>query len=259
MHRLLLPLAAVALLVGCDSVSEPASEPAPPPAAAFALDADLLDNGARLAAGEHFLNAAGRYVVVSAVIGVNLAIPAAVTAEATRAEPFVEDGTWIWERTSRIDASDVTFRLEGTPDGQTVDWRLRIVAVDGETGRIEEDLDLYTATTSLDGRRGDWRLHYVIDGAPTTVLAADFEVRAEDDREVTFRVPEGRDAGGSSVLYRVDGPSQVFDWLRQPEDVRTRVEWDRETLVGFLEADDYNDGARSCWDADLDDAACPNA
>lgn len=250
-------LVAVLVLVGCDTGADGGdTTPTPPPATAFALDADFPPSSARVAAGANFLNAAGRYGIVSAVVGVNLIIPKAVTDAATRAEPFVEDGTWIWETTTRIQSADVTFRLEGTPDGREVDWRMRITSVDGGTGEIGEDFDLYTATTSLDGREGSWQLNYVIDGEPTRVLTADYEVRAEDDRELTFRVPEGREGGGSSVLYRVDGDTQVFDWFNRPGDVRTLVEWDRETRLGFIEADDYNGGARACWDADLNDASC---
>lgn len=261
MTRSLTTLLAIPLiLAGCDSVAPGTDEaPPPPPPSAFALDADLAAPSARRAAGSNFLHAAGRYGVVSVVVGANLAIPAAVTAAATSAEPTVEDGTWIWERTTTVQNADVTFRLEGTPEGREVDWRMRITSVDGGTGQIADDFDLYTATTSLDGTLGSWALSYVLDGGPTRVLTADFEVRAEDDREVTFRVPDGREAGGSSVLYRVDGDARIFDWTAQPGDVRTRVEWDSATRVGFLEADDYNDGARACWDESLNDTACESA
>ncbi len=260
MTRSLSPLlVAVLVLAGCDAVSPATDTPAPPPAAAFSFDADLAAQSARLAAGPHFLNAAGRYGVVSVVVGANLVIPAAVTAAATKAEPTVEDGTWIWERTTTIQNADVTFRLEGTPAGREVDWRMRIASVDGGTGAVGEDYDLYTATTSLDGTTGSWDLFYLIDEVPTRVLTADYEVRTEADREVTFRIPDGREAAGSSVRYQVDGDTKIFDWTAQPGDLRTHVEWDAATRIGFIEADDYNGGVRSCWNENLDNAACESA
>ena len=102
-----------------------------------------------------------------------------------------------------VDGADVTFRLEGAPEGREVDWRLRITSVEG--GALAEDFDLYTATTTLDGTEGSWTLQYPVEGVPTPVLTADYAVRAEADREVTFRVPAGRERAGSSVRYRVDG------------------------------------------------------
>jgi hypothetical protein len=198
-------------------------------------------------------------VIVSAVVGAHLIVPKAVTRAATSADPVVEDGTWIWSTTTAVNGADVTFRLEGTPEGQEVDWRLRITSVDGGSGEIAEDYDLYTATTSLDGRRGSWSLRYLVEGEPTEVLTADFEVRAEDDRELTFRIPQARPAGGSSVAYRVDGETFVFDWLRMPEEEQTVVRWDRATGAGSIEADVYNGGDRACWDEGRNDAACPSA
>ena len=250
-------LVALVALSACDSTAGGGgTAPTPPPASAFALDGDFPEPSARVAVGAHFLNAAGRFGGVSLVVGANLVIPSAITDAVTDVEPFVEDGTWVWETTARVQSADVTFRLEGTPAGRDVDWRLRLTSVDGGTGQIADDFDLYTATTSLDGKTGSWDLNYLIDGVPTRVLTAEYEVRAEDDREATFRVPEGREAGGSSVLYRVDGDARVFDWLAQPGAVRTWVQWDQETRLGFIEADDYNGGARACWNATLDDVAC---
>lgn len=255
---LLAPLA----LVGCDEAApgDP-SDGTPPPViapSAFAFDSSLVAGGqnARGAFGQNWLNAYTRVVIVSGAVGVHLFTPALVTAAAVQADPYVEDGTWIWENTMTINTSEVTFRLEGTPDGTEIAWRM-LISSDDLNSESYDAFELYDATTTLDGKSGTWRLYYKIDGVRTEVLDAEFDVTSEAVREITFIVPETiPDAGSSTVHYAADGDARLFDWHQEPEDFDHLIEWDEETKAGSITATNYLDGERYCWDENLEDVAC---
>ena len=251
--RLLSALLALALLApalsGCDTAaSGDLDAPGVLAPAAFSFDPGFPS--AKTSAGENFNNAAVRVGVVSAIIGANLILPAAATSAATRTQPVVVDGVWIWESTFRLNGDDVTFRLEGTPEGREVEWRL------GITNAELDDFTLYTARTDFSGETGDWRLYYNLGGQPTEVLRADFEVVSADRKELTFSIPPGRDAAGTSVRYIHDGQDRAFDWHEEPAGLDHYVEWDAVTHAGSIEADTFNGGVRACWDASLSDAPC---
>jgi hypothetical protein len=250
-------------LAGCDTAGpDPArNPPAVVARAAFDLSDAAFPQAANLqgGVGPTFTNAALRVGVVSLAVGFHLLVPTVATSAAAQAEPFVESGTWIWENTVPINDTDVTFRLEGTPEGQRVDWRM-IISTDEElAGARYDGFVLYTGTTSLDGREGDWRLYYEIDGARTHVLSADFRATSDADRTLTFSIPEtnpNEEARGSTVTYTRDGDAREFDWHQEPEAFDHLVEWSASSHAGALTATNYNGGARACWDASLQDVPC---
>lgn len=254
MTRSLALVAVVGLaLTGCDASSvDDGRAPTPIASAAFDLNDDAFpDANARVAAGENYLNAAGRVALVTTIVGLNLALPVAATDAATRDQPTVTNGVWTWEATVDVFGTPVDLALEGDADGSEVDWRLVATRQGATPG---DPFTYYTASTSLDGRTGSWRLFNPDASGP--VLTADFDVRDLDDRVVTFRVPEGRANGGSSVRYATDGEEQTFDWTDQPENDRALIVWNLDTRAGSITADTYNGGRRACWDEDLADVGC---
>ena len=265
--RLLLALLLVAplALIGCDA-GDPAgggADDAPPVLSpeAFVYDDSFpeADGNARLIPGENFLNAYARVVLVSIGVGIHLVIPAAATEAATDEDPFVESGTWIWENSVDIEGNDIDFRLEATPDGTEIDWRMIVTSEEPIDGQVYDDFVLYEATTSLNGREGTWSLYYLIEGERVRVLDADFAVSSESVREITFTVSETNpdpETRGSSVRYARDGNYRLFDWHQKPEEFDHLVEWDIETKAGAITATNYNDGQQACWDEQLEDVAC---
>jgi hypothetical protein len=254
---------ALAALPGCDTSGSGPNDDAPTVVApgAFDLSDATFPEGANAQGGANanWTNAALRVGLVTLAVKVHLVVPQLATAAALQADPFVEDGTWIWANTVRINQTDVTFRLEGTPEGQEVDWRM-IISTDEElSGARYANFVLYTGTTSLDGREGEWQLYYDIEGERTQVLTADFDVTSSTVRELTFRVPETNpnpDARGATIRYARDGDARAFD-VHEADPARTHaVEWSGSTHAGSLTAWNYNGGARACWDASLQDVEC---
>lgn len=247
----LLFAAALVVLAGCDAATDSAAGAAPDviTPAAFSFDTGgFTSETARTAspAGQNFRVASVRVGLVSAIVGLNLVLPEAATRAATRVEPERrEDGALVYEAVVDVLGTPVEIRLTGKPRGSEVDWTLT-TAEDGS-----ERFTYYTATTTFNGRSGSWRLFNPDEDG--SVLAADFEV--DGTPEVTFTIPEGRPNAGASVRYESDGSLRLFDFT-DGQGVRTVVRWDAETRVGSIEADDFRQGARVCWNADLEDAAC---
>jgi hypothetical protein len=236
------------LLAGCDSASNVQdTPPASIAPAAFTFDTASFPDDARIGGGANFANAYVRVGLVSIVVGAQLILPHAATDAATSATPTVSGGTWTWATTTPVGANSVRVRLEGTPEGSAIDWRMQTAV------GADPLATFYTGTTSLDGQSGQWRLFYP--DAPNGALTADFDVRSAR-KTITFGVPAGRDGAGSSVRYESEGRERLFDWRRQPENVRAVVEWDATTGAGAITAEDYNGGARACWNAARQDVAC---
>jgi hypothetical protein len=247
-------------LAGCDSGANNGAEPPVLAPGAFQYDPTFPE--AAGGGGANWTNAALRVGVVTLAVGAHLFIPAAATSAATQDEPTVVDGTWIWENTVPINNVPVTFRLEGTPAGQEITWRMLISANQAIDGAIYDEFELYDATTTLDGRTGDWRLYYLIEDVRTHVLSADFDVDSEQVADVTYSIPDtnpNTGARGSTVLYARDGEARTFDWHQEPEDFDHLVQWSAATNAGSLTATNYNGGERACWDASLADVPCEPA
>lgn len=246
---------------GCDSADPGANDGQPalisPDAFAFA-DADFPDvQGRGIEVGANFSNAALRVGVVNLAVGLNLLIPHLATQAALNADAEIESGTWVWSNMVRVDQEDVTFALSGTPDGNGVDWSMRITTASPISGEVFEDFEIYTAQTAFDGRSGSWQLYHEVEGERKRVLEASFDVDSEDERQLTFSVPAGfGERGGDAVVYSVDGDARAFDWTQVAENFEHYIEWDAVSFAGSIEATNYNGGERACWNAGFEDVPC---
>lgn len=254
---------------GCDSTGTNTTDepPAVLPPDAFALNTELFSNqnpgstsATKTSEYAHFTYAARRVWPVSLLIKANLVMPSAVTATALQVEPVIQEGTWVWD--SRVDSQnqDLTFRLEGTPDGDSVRWSMFVTASDPDRGRALDHFELYTARTAMDGSSGAWSLYRHLDGERTHVLDADFTVTSDTEKEITFSVPETVEVNViGSVRYAIDGTQRTFEWTRVEQRIGTIVvvaTWDAETKAGSIVAPNYNGGEPACWNESFLNVAC---
>jgi len=239
---------------GCDSNTS--SDPEAPPVLepdAFVFEADTFpetndENPAvQPKAGTNVAVAATSVGVLSTVIAANLVIPRAVTAAALEAEPTVEDGTWIWRSSTRAEGTAVEFRLEGTPDGDRVRWRMFVTATNPNGTPSLDTFELYTAETLLNSEVGRWSLYYPIEGERRNVLDASYDLEGNRD-EVRFTVADGarRDVG-DTVLYTEESTTRSVVYTQVEPEREAIIEWDAETKAGFIQAPNYRDGVTSCW------------
>lgn len=245
-------------LTGCDS-SDPARDDAPRVIDPAAFQTDIESFGTASTsnleskAGSNFTRSALTVGLVSVVIEANLVIPQAMTAAALNEDPMVDDGTWIWESTTTYTGADgtektATFRLEGTPDGESVDWEMYVSSTEGPNGNALENFVLYTATTAFDGSNGTWELFYPVEGQRVNVLDAEFTADSESSKSVTFSVPAGiGEGGGDAVRYTTQDVQRSFAYNRNEPAENIVIEWNAETKAGSIQATDYNNGQRACW------------
>lgn len=259
---------ALLTIAGCDGTGPNATDDPPDVLSpdAFSINTTLFSNQASGTArtpktGEyaHFTHAALRVWPVSLLVKANLILPAAVTAGALQADPVGEDGMWVWTATADTLSQNVTFRLEGTPDGDAVMWSMKVTAPHPEQGQTLDDFELYTAQTALDGSSGSWSLFYRLDGERMRVLDADFTVASDTQKEITFRVPETADEhAGDNVRYAVNGAQRIFEWTRveDTDDTVVTVMWNAETKAGSIVAPGYNGGEKACWNEAFKNVTC---
>lgn len=263
--RAVLPVLLAVALAGCDGTATTDAEaPVLLTHEAFELDAALFEDADagpdRLATehvGRHFVAAALRVWPVAFYLNAKyLLIPAVATAAAVEAEPVLDGGRWVWATQTDALPSPLTFELESVPSGDVVDWAFVITSYDAYTG-LDDDFVLYTAQTAVGGGEGSWSLFYPDESEErVNVLNAAFTVAGPTDREIRFSVPADAQAdyAGDAVTWSRDGEVIAFTW--EQGDQEHRITWNRQTGAGSIEADDYRDGARYCWDAALSDISC---
>ena len=150
---------------------------------------------------------------------------------------------------------DKPFTLTATPGLDGFDGCMVVSAEASQAGPAYDNFELYTIHTSLTGEMGSRQPCYRINGACAIVLGADFDFEGTS-RVITF--PGGLDHGGDSVQYEKEGDTRRFLWQQVVEALNHDVAWDVATRAGSIVGTNYNGGEIACWDADPEDAACPN-
>ena len=263
-------------------ISEEPPPPAPPifPDEILSLDMSLFE--AR-PAGKHasdgsyanFLAAAIRAGAVTVVNGTILTPPAIFTGALADAEPtFVEpvneseDAMFVWEKENVELGTSLnglrlvaTINQENTPSDTNnagINWELFVTGFEDDRGQRTQDflmLDARTNVTTLDGRL---ELFYPIEGASKMAMEGNYSIDVENEvYSLAFTIPEEvKLVGGlSTTITSANNTLATLDIMTK-SGVKQLIEWDSESGQGTITADDYNNGQRACWDAELRNADC---
>ena len=252
------------ILSGCDSISiNDTQEEAPPVLSEqmFSMDLNVFeeqdDSGAANKEGIHFFNAAIRVVVVNHVVHSLLRVPFAVTAALQQTEPVLEEGVFVWETVVEDSSSSFVLRLEAQTEGDEVEWSMYITGVDEVEGTEFQNFLLYRVYSIPNSDAGRFELNYPDNGASVNVLNGRYENKEGDDYLLAFSSPQGiEDIGGISVTYQEEGNWFSLDVQNANDGTSTLILWDTITHAGSIEASDYNNGEKSCWDMFLRNADC---
>lgn len=253
-------------LVSCkdDPASSPPQQPALPPAASMTTDLSLFvpPSGPSKAfnpnlAGANFLNAAARVTFINAGVIVGLSAPVAVFAAAASQTPTQgADGKYHWQYTSTVKAITYTADLAGSVDGRTQEsvWEMRITA----TALGLNNFLWYDGRAKLNNSSGYWDFYDPAQPA-TSVKAVHltWTYASNTDATLSFEiVKDGVPEKGDKLEYVVAGNLTTITFTDASPVQQVVISWDRITRAGYLIAPDYNNGAKSCWDTNLDDVAC---
>jgi hypothetical protein len=245
---------------GCDSNKDEDAAPDLFPAEAFTLQTELFNQNLapKQAAGINFAAAALRVWPVSLAIGANLIIPSALTTSALQAEAVSEDGSWVWAASATANGLNTAYSLIGTRRDGGTDWSMLVTVQGGMGGETLDDFELFTGRTTDNGASGNWSLFYPIEGVSTNVLSAEYAIVSDTEKSITFSVPTtAEDNAGDTIEYAEIDNLRTFEWMQAGAGIQHLITWNATDSTGSITATNFRSGAKSCWDAELNDTVCP--
>lgn len=248
-------------LVGCDTVDSSSSEePAPEviPSEAFSLDLQMFgpQAGKNTQESSHYVAAVWRVSIANVVTSTLLYYPTVLTAALQEVDPVVNNNTYIWSAETTVAGRTHGAELRARLNGEAIEWTMRVSGIDDETGRYLENFVLYEASTGILSNSGSFELFYPKDGGSLKVMDGSYRVEDEENHTLEFSIPDNvEDIGGAEVIYSHSGTQNSID-LTGGEGLNHFIEWDAETGIGSITADDYNNGEQACWDSELQNAEC---
>ncbi|MEM8486095.1 MAG: hypothetical protein AAF564_11135 [Bacteroidota bacterium] len=251
---------------GCDTVDTGNEEPVAPaviPEAAFAMNLSSVDQDESASkqgdAFSHWFNAAVRASIATHVAYAILHVPVEMTAAVQGVEPVYNGTAWVWTAETMIEGQRNAIDLRARPNGNAVEWDMKISGVIEETGQYLENFLLYTAVTQTDAQQGTFQVYFPTESGSQKVLDGSYNIDEATGETLAFDIPaDVEDIGGASAIFNHNDDYVTLD-LMGPEGGNHLIEWDELTNAGALTADDYNNGEKSCWDTDLKNTACEPA
>lgn len=246
-----------------DSYSDQ-TPPALPPSEVLDPDLDTFSGASKTnaeATGQNFRRASATALLVNGFIAGNLAIPSGFIAAAQGAsEPQLRDGnTWVWEFSNSAMGSSFSSELsaEVFEAQDSIAWELRI---DANSGMVNiEDLLILDGATNQEVTEGNWNTYLLTTTENSGVATAETEwqfVDSTDYRANTEIVVPNIALTGDAFSFDKLRPEKETRYIDASEQDTTFVFWNYLDGGGYIQAPDYNNGDRACWNAAKEDADC---
>jgi hypothetical protein len=202
----------------------------------------------------NFINAYVRAIYATLITYDALEEPIAAFAFAIHSGPQPqEDGSYLWTYIFVDEGVEYSVFLYGTPmPGDRASWRLEVssndpaqpldhfVWFDGETGEVN----------------GFWQFYEPVDetnGVP--VVRVDFlDGQVEHRLTITINGAGHEDEGDVLDFHETEFTGSI-NYTDASAGETSEVLW-RADGTGFIQATDYNNGAKSCWDEHQRDTEC---
>lgn len=203
----------------------------------------------------NFNNAVFQAYLLEVVVNWNLGLPSKIFDAAANTQATLNgQGKWVWSYSTRANSDRYEVRLLGDrEDANTISWQCYVTST--ELG-IENFL-LFEGNSNNDGTQGTW-YHY-------DIVTLDDENRATinewskqgDDLTLNIEVlPDGNEFSGDIIEFATDGTVNDAYFYNANLDTTTELQWNNETLVGYLITSNYNNGEKACWDSTLKNGTC---
>lgn len=254
-------------LVSCNdnpSSSKQPQQPTVPPAASMTTDLGLFitpggtpKTAHATQAGANFINAAVRAAVINAAVVIGLSVPVAVFALAASQTPTLgTDGKYHWQYTATSGGNTFTADLAGSVDlrSQESVWEMRISSSNPPLNNFL----WYDGRAKLDNSSGYWDFYDPSQPSSSVkTIHLDWTYASNTNASLAFAVvKEGVPEKGDELEYEVSGNIITITYEDASPQQTLVISWDRVLHPGYLIAPDYNNGAKACWDANLNDVAC---
>lgn len=279
-RTLALSLVATLALFGCseDTTSPEEEAPALPPMSTMNVDLSFFvedsdgDPTTRHARGPSHDNFYAAWTTATLVnltmVGV-FAPPALAFDTAISTTPTKQDDeSWLWsygweDSQGRM----VAIELQAWPDALagTIDWELRIS--DNQAEPPYEDFVWFTGQSSTTANTGHWIFYDRADAGETArggearaVVRVDWDLEDESHKSLAIEViDEMHEDFGDSLTYALDATIASMTFYDASTEVSSDITWDELTGAGSIQAPDYNEGVRACWDEVQVDVECAPA
>lgn len=190
--------------------------------------------------------------VTKIILEANLAIPKAlVTAAQNASVESTGDGEWEWNYVTDANSQNFGVRLTASiDDSEQVLWNFYVT---NSFGNLEDAL-FFTGTSDLEGNSGNWT--YFDLNSQNEVSTIEWE-RTDNSVSVRLDVESDRnDNLGDYISYEFDGTLKTVTFFDASENATTTISFNIETNTGFIISPNYNEGAKSCWDENLNNIVC---
>lgn len=249
---------------GCNQTTAPsdpgnnnqqAEAPVLPPAEKldFAFDFfELEDIGSEKAeaARWNFFNARVRLAVIGVITEFVLTPPVLAFSLALHTVPSPQDdGSYIWVYTWVDGSEEAQIRLKGTPEYDHVKWELRV----SNTAEDFANELWFEGESANDGDSGFWRFHDFNRAGDPIVARIDWLSEGNHEKLTFTDLDENP---GAELAYEREADRHEVSYTSNAGDEDLFIIWNGDG-TGSIEAADYNDGEKACWDTRQEDADCP--
>ena len=252
-----------------DGPAEPGPEDAPdlPPIASMQVDMTIfnaagqaagMDGASSVSAlGVHFVTAAATVTLARAATVLVMTLPVAVFAAAASEEPVYDSNDEAFHWRYSLTDGEATFEadLSGYAQGVQSIWAMRVSA-----SSFDPPLNAflwYDGRANLDGTGGEWHIYSPDEPQGSEILQIEWTHPDIDTWSLTFtNVNPAAEQMGDELTYEVDGDIRVVRFTDFSASTAAEIQWNAVSGVGYIEATNYNQGERACWDDNLDNVAC---
>lgn len=258
-------------ILGCEKdPTEPEENEAPalPPVESMQMDLSFFTNppGQALAkttlSKQNFIAAAGRVVIINAVVILASVVPTAFFIAALSQPPELQsDGKfhWIYAYTTPNGVHTYSVDLAGWIDVPNAEALWEVYVTSASHSPTLNHFLWYEGRSKIGNKEGWWMFHD--DQLPDTlvdVLKIDWQVPDSTHQELIFsNVWDTHEDYGDSLKYSVDNNNDYLIFYDASKSQTNTIFWDSQTGAGFIEWFDYKEWVKSCWDNDQNDIECP--
>jgi hypothetical protein len=251
--------ASLLYLTGCESTTDPvfAGQPPLPGIESMFADLSLFLDSQGAGVGTHFTTASDRVAAGHAVTTTSMPLPVVLFAGAQgRQSVSQSDGYhWIYSVAEGAVIADVNLKARATGT-RTAVWDMRVSS--GSTTPALNSFVLLTGTTSLVETIGTWRLFDASSPTPPKpLLNITWSKEGNSTYRVTYvNIEEGSSALGDYLDFERTGEFRRVSYFDMSAGITSVIDWNFVTETGSITAPNYNNGARSCWNAAFINAPC---